>query len=149
MTGSSSANSAAAIKPETLNGNRPVSTEVKPKSSTAPDRVASLEEKAGQSNNSRQLLVSGITIKKSAEGALISWEPPLSTAAAVELIEYSVWLIGKRSSLLRVYCGTSAQCIVSNASLSCAHIDTTSKPAIIFRIAAKNGEDYGTGTKVR
>ena len=38
----------------------------------------------------------------------------------------------------RVYCGLASQCVVSHAQLANAHIDTTSKLAIIFRIAAKN-----------
>lgn len=37
-----------------------------------------------------------------------------------------------------VYCGPGSSCVVSHAQLSSAHIDMTSKPAIIFRIAAKN-----------
>ena len=38
----------------------------------------------------------------------------------------------------RVYCGPSSQCVVSHGQLTNAHIDVTSKPAIIFRIAARN-----------
>ena len=38
----------------------------------------------------------------------------------------------------RVYCGPLLQCVVSHGQLTNAHIDTTSKPAIIFRIAARN-----------
>ncbi len=38
---------------------------------------------------------------------------------------------------------------VPNASLSSAHIDTTTKPAIIFRIAARNEKGYGPATQVR
>lgn len=52
-------------------------------------------------------------------------------------------------SFVRVYCGPSNQCTVPNASLSTAQVDTTTKPAIIFRIAAKNEKGYGPATQVR
>jgi len=38
---------------------------------------------------------------------------------------------------------------VPNSSLSAAHIDVTTKPAIIFRIAARNEKGYGPATQVR
>jgi host cell factor len=38
---------------------------------------------------------------------------------------------------------------VPNSSLSAAHIDITTKPAIIFRIAARNEKGYGPATQVR
>ena len=41
------------------------------------------------------------------------------------------------------------QCVVPNSSLAAAHIDTTTKPAIIFRIAARNDKGYGPATQVR
>ena len=47
------------------------------------------------------------------------------------------------------FCGSQAQCIVANANLAGAHIDTTTKPAIIFRIAARNEKGYGPATQVR
>ena len=50
---------------------------------------------------------------------------------------------------MRVYCGPANQAVVSNTSLATAHIDTTTKPAIIFRIAAKNEKGYGPATQVR
>ena len=52
-------------------------------------------------------------------------------------------------AFVRVYCGPSSQCTVPNSSLSSAHIDTTTKPAIIFRIAARNEKGYGPATQVR
>ena len=39
--------------------------------------------------------------------------------------------------------------MVANSSLTAAHIDTTTKPAIIFRIAARNEKGYGPATQVR
>ena len=41
-------------------------------------------------------------------------------------------------AFVRVYVGPEPACIVSTANLQAAHIDTTTKPAIIFRIAARN-----------
>ena len=52
-------------------------------------------------------------------------------------------------AFVRVFCGPSAQCVVPNSSLAAAHIDTTTKPAIIFRIAARNDKGYGPATQVR
>lgn len=50
---------------------------------------------------------------------------------------------------MRVYCGPNPSCLVQSASLSNAHIDYTTKPAIIFRIAARNEKGYGPATQVR
>ena len=52
-------------------------------------------------------------------------------------------------AFVRVFCGPQAQCIVANTNLAAAHIDTTTKPAIIFRIAARNEKGYGPATQVR
>jgi host cell factor len=109
---------------------------------------------------------SAIKISKSNDGAHLSWEPPsLSTG---DIIEYSVYLAVKSAAtstgtgtsktvssspnqlaFVRVFCGPQAQCVVPNSSLAAAHIDTTTKPAIIFRIAARNDKGYGPATQVR
>jgi len=52
-------------------------------------------------------------------------------------------------AFVRVYCGRQASCTVGNVHLATAHIDTTTKPAIIFRIAARNEKGYGPATQVR
>lgn len=52
-------------------------------------------------------------------------------------------------AFVRVYCGPVNQAVVPNSSLAAAHIDVTTKPAIIFRIAAKNDKGYGPATQVR
>ncbi|CAH1103409.1 unnamed protein product [Psylliodes chrysocephalus] len=99
---------------------------------------------------------SAIKIAKSGDGAHLSWEPP--SANQGEILEYSVYLAvrGKdkanppgQLAFVRVYCGPSNQCVVTNTSLSAAHLDTTTKAAIIFRIAAKNDKGYGPATQVR
>lgn len=82
---------------------------------------------------------SSIRIAKSNEGAHLSWEPPQNSTS--EIIEYSVYLAVKYPlEFIHVYCGRQNTCNVPNSSLKKAHIDTntSSKPAIIFRIAAKN-----------
>jgi len=99
-----------------------------------------------------------IKISKATDGALISWEPPQNSYG--DIYEYSVYLAVKPSSssgppqpgnlsFHRVYCGPSNQCTVPNQSLQSAQIDTSTKPAIIFRIAAKNEKGYGPATQVR
>lgn len=98
---------------------------------------------------------SSIKITKSLEGAQLTWEPPQNTAGRVS--EYSVYLavrnsqIGSESQLAfaRVYVGAEPSCIVSFATLHTAHVDTSTKPAIIFRIAARNEKGYGPATQVR
>uniref|UniRef100_A0A1B6D528 Fibronectin type-III domain-containing protein n=1 Tax=Clastoptera arizonana TaxID=38151 RepID=A0A1B6D528_9HEMI len=108
---------------------------------------------------------SAIKISKSADGAHLSWEPPPSSSG--KIIEYSVCLAVRNATtqsqgdaktvsstptqlaFVRVYCGPANQAVVLNASLAAAHIDVTTKPAIIFRIAAKNEKGYGPATQVR
>ncbi|KAK0141695.1 Host cell factor 1 [Merluccius polli] len=101
-----------------------------------------------------------IKISKSPDGAHLTWEPPSVTSG--KIIEYSVYLAiqsnqtaeAKTSTpaqlaFMRVYCGPSPSCLVQSSSLSNAHIDYTTKPAIIFRIAARNEKGYGPATQVR
>ncbi|XP_050092657.1 host cell factor isoform X2 [Anopheles aquasalis] len=104
---------------------------------------------------------SAIKISKSPEGAHLSWEPPPSTTG--DILEYSVYLAVKSQTaakdkaasspaqlaFVRVYCGSNNQCTVANQALQTAHVDFTSKPAIIFRIAARNDKGYGPATQVR
>ncbi|KAG8554411.1 hypothetical protein GDO81_003788 [Engystomops pustulosus] len=101
-----------------------------------------------------------IKISKSPDGAHLTWEPPSVTSG--KIIEYSVYLAIQSSSnsgeqktspaqlaFMRVYCGPNPSCLVQSSSLSNAHIDYTTKPAIIFRIAARNEKGYGPATQVR
>ena len=48
-----------------------------------------------------------------------------------------------------IYCGKENQCDVSNKYIKTAYIDVTTKPAILFRVAAKNNKGYGPTTQVR
>ncbi|XP_077456910.1 host cell factor 1-like isoform X1 [Stigmatopora argus] len=101
-----------------------------------------------------------IKISKNLGGAQLTWEPPAVTSG--KITEYSVYLAIQSSqataasssgpaqlAFMRVYCGTSPSCLVQNSSLNNAHIDHTTKPAIIFRIAARNQKGYGPATQVR
>ncbi|KAF6090558.1 host cell factor C1 [Phyllostomus discolor] len=102
-----------------------------------------------------------IKISKSPDGAHLTWEPPSVTSG--KIVEYSVYLAIQSSqaggeakssapaqlAFMRVYCGPSPSCLVQSSSLSNAHIDYTTKPAIIFRIAARNEKGYGPATQVR
>ncbi|PIK62823.1 putative host cell factor 1 isoform X2 [Apostichopus japonicus] len=103
---------------------------------------------------------SAIRISKGNDGAHVSWEPPTNTNG--EILEYTVYLAVRvrRScgdqkpgpaalAFVRVYCGPNPYCVVSSTHLASAHVDTTSKPAIIFRIAARNEKGYGPATQVR
>lgn len=101
---------------------------------------------------------SAIKISKSPEGAYLSWESP--PAQIGEIFEYSVYLAVKslntrervppaQLAFVRVFCGANNQCIVQNAQLQNAHVDCSNKPAIIFRIAARNDKGYGPATQVR
>ena len=103
-----------------------------------------------------------MALLQSPEGAHLSWEAPQNTAGRIT--EYSVYLAVRNAAasqtdpkpgtpaqlaFVRVYCGPVPQCIVTTASLASAHIDYTTKPAIIFRIAARNEKGYGPATQVR
>lgn len=116
---------------------------------------------------------SAIRIAKTVEGAHLSWEPPCSSQG--DILEYSVYLAVRNNpkvklnnktsecynsnfqdkvatsslAFVRVYCGPSNSCTVPNSSLSAAHLDTSTKSAIIFRIAARNDKGYGPATQVR
>lgn len=101
---------------------------------------------------------SAIKIAKSNDGAHLSWEPPCSSQG--EILEYSVYLAVRGNvkdkaqqpsslAFVRVYCGQINSCTVPNSSLAAAHVDTSTKSAIIFRIAARNEKGYGPATQVR
>ena len=105
--------------------------------------------------------VFAFTFLQTTEGAHLSWEPPQNTAG--KITEYSVYLAVRNTAtqveqkagspaqlaFVRVYFGPHPSCVVTTASLASAHIDYTTKPAIIFRIAARNEKGYGPATQVR
>lgn len=99
-----------------------------------------------------------IKIVKSAEGgASVTWEAPQGSA---EILEYCVYLAVKTRAqntntntnalaFVRVYTGDKNACTIPSSQLSQAFIDTKQKPAIIFRIAARNNKGHGPATQVR
>ncbi|UJR10483.1 hypothetical protein I4U23_014687 [Adineta vaga] len=110
---------------------------------------------------------SNIKITKTPDGgAHLTWDPPSNASSLIT--GYAVYLAVKNTStdntstrpqsqqasqmaFVRVYGGVSAECSVNAVQLHQAHLDTTtsSKPAIIFRIAARNERGYGPATQVR
>jgi len=100
---------------------------------------------------------SAVKISKNAEGVAISWCPPSTPGK----IEYAVYLAvnptanpppsskAANYTFVRVYYGTDSSCQIGNKQVENALIDTSSKPAVIFRIAAKNTKGFGPATQVR
>ncbi|XP_053113792.1 host cell factor 2 isoform X1 [Hemicordylus capensis] len=97
-----------------------------------------------------------VKISKSADCIHLSWEPPVSPSG--NILEYSAYLAIKTTQLhenpnqlmfMKIYCGLKTSCTVTAAQLANAHVDHTSKPAIVFRISAKNERGYGPATQVR
>jgi hypothetical protein len=108
-----------------------------------------------------------IKISKIGEDVYITWEPPQIINGTIK--GYAVYLsvnslqshqqttqqpvadslAQQQLSFIQVYSGTEPNCIVSAEILSRAHIDTNGKPAVLFRIAAKNEKGYGSATQVR
>lgn len=95
-------------------------------------------------------------VKSEGGGASVTWEAPQGSA---EILEYSVYLAVKTRAqnvtssnalaFIRVYTGPQNACTIPSSQLSQAHIDTKQKPAIIFRIAARNSKGCGPATQVR
>lgn len=56
---------------------------------------------------------------------------------------------GGEMAFIRIYRGTKTSCTVTPSHLSNAHIDCTARPAVVFRIAAKNEQGYGPATQIR
>lgn len=85
---------------------------------------------------------SSIKISKNQEGAQLTWEPPQNPNGRI--VEYSVYLAVRnfnhesQCAFVKVYAGEEPRCIVAHPNLQQAFIDSSPKPAIIFRIAAKN-----------
>ncbi|CAF0743111.1 unnamed protein product [Didymodactylos carnosus] len=108
---------------------------------------------------------SNIKISKTLDGgAHLTWDPPQNSSSMIT--GYAVYLAVKnpkdtdmsfasqkqtQMAFVRVYSGTSPDCSVPSQQLLTAHLDSSSssKPAIIFRIAARNEKGYGPATQVR
>jgi host cell factor len=95
------------------------------------------------------------------QGANVSWNLPDPSSG--EILEYTVYMAlrtaegqeqsgvtpASKLSFAPIYRGTQPSCLVPTETLASAHIDTSSKPAVIFRIAAKNKLNYGPATQAR
>ncbi|RMZ99332.1 host cell factor 1 isoform X2, partial [Brachionus plicatilis] len=105
---------------------------------------------------------SNIKITKMGQAAQIFWEPPEDQELGSNITEYSVYLQTKAKSnnaspsntnhdlcFTQIYCGSEPSCVVSAEVLTRAYVDLSAKPAILFRIAAKNEKGYGPATQVR
>ncbi|XP_028673396.1 host cell factor 2 isoform X1 [Erpetoichthys calabaricus] len=101
---------------------------------------------------------SAVKITKAAESIHITWEPPSSPSGRI--LEYSLYLAVKKGrsntsgnsnplAFIRLYRGVKTYCTVTANQLANAHIDYTSRPAVVFRIAAKNEQGYGPATQIR
>ncbi|KAK0400167.1 hypothetical protein QR680_003384 [Steinernema hermaphroditum] len=98
-----------------------------------------------------------VRINKVMSGAHLTWEPPQHCPG--EINEYTVHLAVKSNSsavkdgvvFIRVYVGPVARCTVTTQNLNIAHIDNENgpKPAILFRITARNDRGYGPATQIR
>ena len=67
---------------------------------------------------------------------------PLGSARYVYVRGRGVFVWGEGVAFARVYCGLGSSCVVSHSQLASVHIDTTSKPVIMFRIAAENDKGW-------
>ncbi|XP_041636513.1 host cell factor 2 isoform X2 [Cheilinus undulatus] len=103
---------------------------------------------------------SAVRITKGSDSVHITWEAPSSPSGRI--LEYSMYMAVKKSrsssserpsqmAFIRIYRGTKMSCSVSSANLDNAHIDcsASNRPAVVFRIAAKNEQGYGPATQIR
>ncbi|KAG7270318.1 hypothetical protein CRUP_030218 [Coryphaenoides rupestris] len=108
---------------------------------------------------------SAVKITKASDSVHITWEAPPSPSGRI--LEYSMYLAVRKGraggggvgtadtpgemNFIRVYRGTKTSCTVGAAHLDNAHIDSSAsnRPAMVFRIAAKNEQGYGPATQIR
>ncbi|XP_029016228.1 host cell factor 2 [Betta splendens] len=103
---------------------------------------------------------SAVKITKANDSVHITWEAPSSPSGRI--LEYSMYMAVKKSrstnserpgqmAFIRIYRGTKTSCSVSSSHLDNAHIDcsASNRPAVVFRIAAKNEQGYGPATQIR
>ncbi|KAK3517816.1 hypothetical protein QTP70_018960 [Hemibagrus guttatus] len=99
-----------------------------------------------------------VKITKASDSVHITWESPSNTSGKIQ--EYSMYLAVKKTrgntsekpgdlTFIRIYRGAKTSCTVNAANLSNAYIDCSARPAIVFRIAAKNDRGYGPATQIR
>ncbi|KAM3587424.1 uncharacterized protein V6R79_004988 [Siganus canaliculatus] len=103
---------------------------------------------------------SAVKITKANDSVHITWEAPSSPSGRI--LEYSMYMAVRKSrstssegpgqlAFIRIYRGTKTSCSASSSHLDNAHIDwsASNRPAVVFRIAAKNEQGYGPATQIR
>ncbi|XP_053718677.1 host cell factor 2 isoform X1 [Synchiropus splendidus] len=103
---------------------------------------------------------SAVKINKVNDLVHITWEAPPSPSGRI--LEYSMYMAVKKSrsassdrpgelAFIHIYRGTKTSCSVNSTQLENAHIDfsASNRPAVVFRIAAKNEMGYGPATQIR
>ncbi|XP_040030963.2 host cell factor 2 isoform X1 [Gasterosteus aculeatus] len=103
---------------------------------------------------------SAVKITKANDSVHITWEAPCSSSGRI--LEYSMYMAVRKSrstsserlaqmAFVRIYRGTKTSCSVGSAHLDNAQIDfsASNRPAVVFRIAAKNEQGYGPATQIR
>ena len=99
---------------------------------------------------------SSIKITKVNNGVNISWTIPQSFSQN-DVTDYSVYLGVNNESAANanaqafqlVYQSAATTCFVSNETLAKAWTNPNPKPAILFRITARNAKGYGPATQIR
>ncbi|XP_077449874.1 host cell factor 2 isoform X2 [Stigmatopora argus] len=103
---------------------------------------------------------SAVKITKANDLVHITWEAPTSPSGRI--LEYSMYMAVKKSrssssegpgqlAFIRIYRGVKTFCAVSSNHMVNAHLDcsASNRPALVFRIAAKNEQGYGPATQIR
>ncbi|XP_068442650.1 host cell factor 2 [Clinocottus analis] len=100
---------------------------------------------------------SAVKITKANDSVHITWEAPSSPSGRI--LEYSMYMAVRKSrstsagqmAFIRIYRGNKTSCSVSTVQLETAQIDcsASNRPAVVFRIAAKNEQGYGPATQIR
>ncbi|XP_034092835.1 LOW QUALITY PROTEIN: host cell factor 2 [Gymnodraco acuticeps] len=103
---------------------------------------------------------SAVRITKANDSVHITWDPPPSPSGRI--LEYSMYMAVRKSrstsserpgqmAFIRIYRGIKTSCSVSSTQLENAQIDcsASNRPAVVFRIAAKNEQGYGPATQIR
>ncbi|KAM3927006.1 host cell factor 2 isoform 1-T1 [Leptodactylus fuscus] len=98
---------------------------------------------------------SSVKVTKSTDCVHISWESPSSPTG--NILEYSAYLAIRTSlpeaqnqlAFVKIYSGSETSCTVTASQLANAHVDCSSRPAVVFRISAKNEKGYGPAIQVR
>ncbi|XP_056430495.1 host cell factor 2 isoform X1 [Hyla sarda] len=98
---------------------------------------------------------SSVKVTKSTDCVHISWESPSSPTG--NILEYSAYLAIRTSlpeaqnqlAFVKIYSGLETSCTVTTSQLANAHVDCSSRPAVVFRISAKNEKGYGPAIQVR